>query len=97
MSDSAALPTAAEQDAAAPIDWRTLEAPVHFDLGDAAATLGELESLHPGRIFELAAGLDDPVRISVNGALIARGSLVQIGAKLGVRVTEVLADAHGNA
>ena len=82
-------------DEAAAIDWRSLDVPLRFALGETHVTIGELETVHPGRVFELPD--DAQVELSVNGALVARGELVQVGSKLGVRVIEVVKHARHHA
>lgn len=74
-----------------------IEAPVRFDLGETLATIGALQSLQEGYVFELPRRVEDAVTISVNGAVVARGELVRVGERLGVRVVEVLNDASVDA
>jgi type III secretion protein Q len=74
-----------------------LEVPVRFDLGTAPATIGVLETMQAGYVFELDRRVADPVTISVNGVLLGRGELVRVGDKLGVRVVEVTSDASIHA
>lgn len=68
---------------------------VSFDLGESALALGELKALQPGYAFELARGLERPVTVRANGAIIGAGELIQVGDCLGVRVVELFAGAHG--
>ena len=65
-----------------------LEVTVRFGVGSTQKTLDELASVQPGHIFETGAAINQPVTIEVNGAVLGRGELVQIGDKLGVRVKE---------
>lgn len=58
-------------------------------LGEAAMTVGELHALRPGGVVSLSAGLNDLVELRLNGATIARGELVAVGDKFGVRITEI--------
>jgi type III secretion protein Q len=74
-----------------------LEVPVRFDLGTAPTTIGVLETMQAGYVFELNRNVADPVTISVNGVLLGRGELVRVGDKLGVRVVEVTSDASIHA
>ncbi|MGB2680521.1 MAG: type III secretion system cytoplasmic ring protein SctQ [Candidatus Competibacter sp.] len=68
---------------------------VSFDLGESALALGELKALEPGYAFELARGLERPVTVRANGAIIGAGELIQVGDCLGVRVVDLFAGAHG--
>lgn len=98
-------PTAAEGGEAAgdnenmprAVRLEAIEAPVRFDLGETLATIRTLQSLQAGYVFELPRRVEDAVTISVNGAVVARGELVRIGERLGVRVVEVLSDASVDA
>ena len=65
-----------------------LEVTLRFGVGSAVKKLEELASVQPGHIFETDMPLEQPVTIEVNGAVIGRGELVQVGDKLGVRVME---------
>lgn len=75
----------------------SIEAPVRFDLGETLATIGTLQTMQAGYVFELPRRVQDGVAISVNGALIGRGELVKVGERLGVRVVEVLTGASDYA
>jgi flagellar motor switch protein FliN len=59
------------------------------ELGRVNLTLGRLADLRPGDVIELARHSREPVELTSNGRLVARGELVQIDTELGVRVTHV--------
>jgi flagellar motor switch protein FliN/FliY len=53
--------------------------------------LGELMRLGPGAVLDLDRRVDAPVDLLVNGRLIARGEIVAVDERFGVRITEVVA------
>lgn len=62
---------------------------VSVEVGRAKMTLSELVKLSPGSVVELDRDAHQPVDILVGGKLVARGEVVTIGEKYGVRVTNV--------
>lgn len=69
---------------------RNLEVPVTFDAGELALPLTQLERLQPGALIELPQDVSDStIQLRVGSSLIARGALVAIGKRLGVRITHV--------
>jgi flagellar motor switch protein FliN/FliY len=62
---------------------------VSVEVGRAKMTLSELVKLSPGSVVELDRDAHQPVDILVGGKLVARGEVVTIGDKYGVRVTSV--------
>ncbi|HEY2154430.1 MAG TPA: FliM/FliN family flagellar motor switch protein, partial [Isosphaeraceae bacterium] len=60
-----------------------------IELGRVNLTLSRLADLKPGDIVELGRHSREPVELTSNGKLVARGELVQIDTELGVRVTNV--------
>lgn len=60
------------------------------ELGRVNLALSRLADLKPGDVIELGRHSREPVELTSNGKLVARGELVQIDTELGVRVTNVL-------
>jgi flagellar motor switch protein FliN len=60
-------------------------------LGEAAMTVEEMMALKTGAVVTLAAGLADPVELYLNNMLVARGEIVAVGDKYGVRIVELAA------
>lgn len=66
-----------------------LEVVLRFEVGELAVSLGELRGIRAGHVFELPQALNrSVVRIVAHGNLLGRGTLVAVGDRLGVRVTE---------
>jgi len=66
-----------------------MEVTLRFEVGDLAISLGELRNVRAGHVFELGQPLNrGPVRIVAHGNLLGKGTLVAVGDRLGVRVSE---------
>jgi flagellar motor switch protein FliN/FliY len=70
----------------------TLE--VSVELGRSHMSIGEILGLRTGSVIELDKLAGEPVDVSVNGTLIARGEVVVVDEKFGVRITEVVSKAR---
>ncbi|MDG3003456.1 FliM/FliN family flagellar motor switch protein [Paludisphaera mucosa] len=68
-----------------------LDAPVTLtvELGRVSLPLSKLADLKPGEVIELNRHSREPVEITSNGRLVARGDLILIDTEMGVRVTSV--------
>ncbi|WHU04995.1 FliM/FliN family flagellar motor switch protein [Sphingomonas sp. NIBR02145] len=58
-------------------------------LGSAPMTVADLTGLATGSVVQLDAQLNMPVELRLNGMAVARGELVAVGDKFGVRLTEI--------
>jgi flagellar motor switch protein FliN len=63
---------------------------VSAELGRCSLRLGELLKLGSGAVVELDRRAGAPIDLFVNGKLIARGEIVAVDDRYGVRLTEVL-------
>ncbi|AAC07462.1 flagellar motor switch protein FliN [Aquifex aeolicus] len=63
---------------------------VEVVVGRANKTLGELLAMGIGSVIEIDREPKDLVDIKVNGKLIAKGELVIIDGKIGVKIKEVV-------
>ena len=61
-----------------------------IELGGCQLPMREVLQLNIGSVVQLDKAADAPVEISVNGKLIARGEVVVIEERYGVKITEVL-------
>ena len=62
---------------------------VHVELAGRRLSLDELARLRVGQLLALDCQATDPVDLVADGRRIARGELVEIEGRLGVRVTQV--------
>jgi flagellar motor switch protein FliN/FliY len=58
-------------------------------LGQANMSVEEMMSLKSGAVVTLETGLADHVDLCLNGTLVARGEIVAVGDKFGVRIVEI--------
>ena len=63
---------------------------VTVQLGSCQLPMREVLQLNIGSVIQLDKPADAPVELSVNGKLIARGEVVVIEDRYGVKITEVL-------
>jgi flagellar motor switch protein FliN/FliY len=69
-----------------------LDVPVSLtiELGGCQLPMRDVLQLNIGSVVQLDKAADAPVELSVNGKLIARGEVVVIEDRYGVKITEVI-------
>jgi flagellar motor switch protein FliN/FliY len=67
---------------------------VSVELGRSHMSIADILALRTGSVIELDKLAGEPVDVSVNGTLIARGEVVVVDEKFGVRITEVVSKAR---
>jgi len=69
-----------------------LDVPVSLtiELGGCQLPMREVLQLNIGSVVQLDKAADAPVELSINGKLIARGEVVIIEDRYGVKITEVI-------
>ncbi len=67
----------------------TVPVQVTVQVGCTRLSLSELVAMRPGSLITLDREAHDPADILVNGKVVARGEVVTIGEKYGVRITQV--------
>jgi len=69
-----------------------LDVPVSLtiELGSCQLPMKEVLQLNVGSVVQLDKPADAPVELSVNGKLIARGEVVVVEDRFGVKITEVI-------
>lgn len=72
-----------------------LDVPVSLtiELGGCQLPMREVLQLNAGSVVQLDKAADAPVELSVNGKLIARGEVVVIEDRYGIKITEVIGNA----
>jgi flagellar motor switch protein FliN/FliY len=63
--------------------------PIRVVLGDTTLSLGELATIGEGTIIELDRACGEPVPLFASGSLVAKGEVVVIDERFGIRVTEL--------
>ena len=59
-------------------------------LGHIEMPIQDILTLGPGSIIEVGHAIDEPVELLVNDKLIARGDIVVVDEKFGLRITEII-------
>ncbi len=68
---------------------------VSVEVGSASIRLADLLDLNEGSIVELDRQANDLLDIFANGTLIAKGEIVTVEGRYGIRVVTVVAPEHG--
>lgn len=82
--------------AAPPVELPNLDLIFDIDLmvvaklGEVEMPLSEILKLGPGSILEVSKLVDEPIDLLVNNRLVARGDVVVVDEKFGVRIVEVV-------
>ena len=76
-----------------------LDVPVSLtiELGSCQLAMKDVLQLNIGSVVQLDKPADAPVELSVNGKLIARGEVVVVEDRFGVKITEVVGSANALA
>ncbi|MDR1871613.1 MAG: flagellar motor switch protein FliN [Deltaproteobacteria bacterium] len=84
-------PPPAADGAARPLDF-ILDIPLEIsvELGRTRMIINDLLQLGQGSVIELSKLAGEPLEIFVNGKLVARGEVVVVNDKFGVRVTDIV-------
>jgi len=69
-----------------------LDVPVNLtiELGGTQLPMRDVLQLNVGSVVQLDKPADAPVELSINGKLIARGEVVVIDDRFGVKITEII-------
>ena len=83
--------SATVEGASRPLDF-ILDIPLEIsvELGRARMVINDLLQLGQGSVIELSKLAGEPLEIFVNGKLVARGEVVVVNEKFGVRVTDIV-------
>ena len=96
--ESAAAANAAEGAANAPSKvtaenlrvLENVEVQMTVEVGNTEIKIRDLLLLNEGAVIELDRLAGDPLDILVNGTMIAKGEIVMVGERFGVRFTEIV-------
>jgi len=61
-----------------------------IEVGGIRLKLADVFGMTPGQVHVLDRRVDQPVDVLISDRLVARGEIVSVGDKFGVRLTEVL-------
>ena len=68
---------------------------ISVEVGSASLTLAELLSLNEGSVIELDRQANDLLDIFANGTLVAKGEVVAVEGRYGIRVIDIVAPQRG--
>lgn len=97
-AEPAAAPDAAKGAANAPLKvtaenlrvLENVEVQMTVEVGNTEIKIRDLLRLNEGAVIELDRLAGDPLDILVNGTMIAKGEVVMVGERFGVRFTEIV-------
>jgi len=67
---------------------------VSIEVGRSKILIKDLLQMDEGYVIELGKGATEPLDVYVNSRLIARGEVVLVNEKLGLRLTDVVSPAE---
>lgn len=67
---------------------------VSIEVGRSKILIKDLLQMDEGYVIELGKGANEPLDVYVNSRLIARGEVVLVNQKLGLRLTDVVSPAE---
>jgi flagellar motor switch protein FliN/FliY len=70
---------------------RGVRVALDVQLGQVSIAVEDMMALKPGSVVTLQTGLAESVELYLNENLIARGEVVAVGDKYGVRIVEIVA------
>jgi flagellar motor switch protein FliN/FliY len=94
------LPTSAEPHAAVDTNLallQDLEVKLSVEVGNTTVTIRQLMALTEGSVIELDRYASELLDVLANGRLLAKGEVVTVGDRLGVRVLEIVAPSDQRA
>ncbi|MGH7708631.1 MAG: FliM/FliN family flagellar motor switch protein [Vulcanimicrobiaceae bacterium] len=65
---------------------------VTADIGSTPMSVQQILALGPGSVVEFRRTVDQPIDLKVNGTVIARGEIVAVDGRFGLRITELIAN-----
>ena len=68
----------------------SIEVELSIEVGRTEMTIKDLLLLNEGSVVELDRLAGEPLDILVNGAIIAKGEVVMVGERYGVRFTDIV-------
>lgn len=89
-TEKQALPDAPESVSTNLKRLENIEVQLTVEVGGTKISIGDLMKLNDGSVVELERLAGEHLDILVNGTLLARGEVVLVGERLGIRFTEII-------
>lgn len=77
--------------------WDSIEVEMYAEFDAVKISLGELKSIENGLVVDLASLYDNTVTLKVEGRPIAKGDLVIVNDRYGVKISEVVSNNKNSA
>ena len=93
QNDSTQAPEAVAEERVSVDNLRVLEnieVTMTVEVGNTEIKIRDLLRLNEGSVIELDRLAGDPLDILVNGTIIARGEVVMVGERFGIRFSEIV-------
>ncbi|MEN9933291.1 MAG: hypothetical protein RIS17_1864 [Pseudomonadota bacterium] len=84
------LPTDPPSDVARLGAFGAISVRLAIEVGGIRLKLADVLAMAPGQVHVLDRRVDQPVDVLISERLVARGEIVSVGDKFGVRLTEVI-------
>ncbi len=75
--------------------WDSIEVEMNAEFDAVKITLGDLKNIEQGNVVDLTSIYDNKVTLRVEDKTIARGDLVIVNDRYGVKITEIIANKQG--
>ena len=69
--------------------FKDVQVDLEVKLGQVTLSIATLMGLRPGEVLELDARLNDLVELRLNQSIVARGEIVAVDDRFGVRIVEI--------
>jgi flagellar motor switch protein FliN/FliY len=69
---------------------------VTAELGSARMSVADVLALGPGAVVEFGKSVEQALDLKVNGRTIARGEIVAVDGRFGLRITELVGSGSAN-
>ena len=77
--------------------WDDIQIEVSAEFDKVKMSLGELKQMTTGMVIDLADAFNDKISLLVEDKIVAKGDLVIINDRYGVRLTEIIAEPSQGA
>lgn len=74
--------------------WDTIEVDLVAEFDSIKISLGDLKKIEEGMVMDMASLYDNKIALKVEGTTVAKGSLVIVNDRYGVKISEVMAKAQ---
>lgn len=74
--------------------WDTIEVDLVAEFDSIKISLGDLKKIEEGMVMDMASLYDNKIALKVEGTTVAKGNLVIVNDRYGVKISEVMAKAQ---